>query len=55
MKILVADDNQFFRLSMKALLLEWEFEVVEANDWLPIGTVERWQSAQNAVVRQFGL
>lgn len=32
MKILIAEDNRFFRLSTKAMLHEWDYEAVEAHD-----------------------
>ncbi len=32
MKILIADDNHFYRLALKGILAEWGYEVVEAKD-----------------------
>jgi putative two-component system response regulator len=38
MRILVAEDNHFYRLALKAILHEWGYEVVEARDG-----AEAWQ------------
>jgi putative two-component system response regulator len=43
LKILIADDNRFFRLATRALLQEWEYEVVEAHDG-----VTAWQILNSA-------
>jgi len=32
MKILIADDNQFYRMALKGVLVEWGYEVTEAKD-----------------------
>lgn len=32
MKILIAEDNHFYRLALKTILVEWGYEVVEARD-----------------------
>jgi putative two-component system response regulator len=32
MKVLLADDNRFYRLALKAILVDWGYEVVEAED-----------------------
>ena len=32
MKILIADDNQFYRLALKSILIEWGYDVIEAKD-----------------------
>ncbi len=34
MKVLIAEDNHFYRLAMKTTVAEWGFEVVEAHDGL---------------------
>ena len=40
--------------AVSQLAASGRFEVVEANYWLPIGTVEQWQAAQTADVSAAG-
>ncbi len=48
MKVLVAEDNQFYRRMLESMLGGWGYEIVPARD----GTAA-WQSLQQADARSW--
>ena len=50
MRILVADDNHFYRLALTRMLTEWGFEVIEAKDGLEAWDILRSHDAPKLVI-----
>src|SRR5437762_14164923 len=50
MRILIADDNRFYRHALKAVLLEWGYEVGEAADGVQAWDILRADDAPKLAI-----